>query len=613
MTPLTAMALCLLASAIVLSSRRGGIVLARLAQAAFILTLALAALTLLDHTGVIPSPTALFGEHPMHIAPLAAVCLLLSAGAGLMLHGQQRWQIWLFSLATTLSGFLALLTLVGHVLGLSPFAWNSTSALSALGLFALALSLIFARPHIQLTAIFFSDSTGGMMARRLLPAALLLPLLIAFLVRLGETAGFYDASAGVSVAALIFLVSFTSLVAWSAHALHRVGLALQGARKEVEQLNFSLEQKVAHRTADLQMSNLHLQKEIAERQTAERELSQYRGHLEEIVAQRTNMLAQANLQLLDEIARRKLIERKLSEQKERAQVTLASIGDAVITTDAQGNVVYLNPVAESLCGWDAGEARGKPIAAIIRLLNEATRSAVENPALACLRKYAEATVNNTNLLLRRGGGEIPVADSAAPIRDREQNTIGAVVVMHDVTKERRLTQQLSYQASHDALTGLVNRQEFEKRVDRVLASAKTHDTQHALLFLDLDHFKQVNDSSGHAAGDALLRQIPGLFKQCIRQRDTLARLGGDEFGLLLEQCTLGQAESVADTLLNLSQGFVFQWQDHTHQIGLSIGLVAINQDSGNLSSLLSAADAACYASKHGGRNRYSIYANSGSH
>jgi diguanylate cyclase (GGDEF)-like protein len=245
---------------------------------------------------------------------------------------------------------------------------------------------------------------------------------------------------------------------------------------------------------------------------------------------------------------------------------------------------------------------------MMHLLNETTREPIENPVLSCLRENAHAAANNASLLLRPDGREIPISDSTAPIHDRERNIIGAVMVFHDVTTERQLTQQLSFQATHDALTGLINRQEFERRLIRVLQSAKEDRTEHALMFLDLDHFKQVNDTSGHAAGDELLRRIAVLFKHAIRQRDTLARLGGDEFGLLLERCTMQQAESIAQELLQHINTFVLDWSGVPHKVGLSIGLAAIDQNSASLSTLLSAADAACYESKRSGRNRYSVYA-----
>ncbi len=607
--PNTALALCLLGSAILLTSYSAFPLAQLLAKIGFVLALLLSGITLAEYglnraLGI----DALLTPQPARISPLAAICLLLTACAGLLLMGNRPWQTRLWGVATTLAGFLALVALMGYLFEIRPFSGRGgTSPYTALGLLALALSLIFTRPHQGLTAIFFSNTTGGLMVRRLLPASLLLPLAIGFGVRLGEAAGLYGATSGVSLAALIFLVSFTALVAWSAHSIYRVDQALQHALREVEQLNFLLEQKVAQRTSALQNSNTALQKEVTERRTIETELSRYRDRLEEIVEQRTEMLEKANLQLLDEIAQRKKIERKLSEQKERAQVTLASIGDAVITTDAQGHVLYLNPVAEGLTGWRAADAKGKPIAEIMRLLDENTRAPIENPALACLRENARAEASNTNLLIRPDGMEIPVSDSAAPIRDRDHHTIGAVLVFHDVTKERKLTQQLSYQATHDDLTGLANRQEFERRLNRVLPSAQEDRTEHVLLFLDLDHFKQVNDTSGHAAGDELLRQIAALFKRSTRQRDTLARLGGDEFGLLLERCNLEQAETIAKELLAHINAFAFNWEGRRHTLGLSIGMVAVNQASASLSTVLSAADAACYQSKHGGRNRYSIY------
>jgi len=607
--PNAALALCLLGSAMLLATYTAFPLSHFLAKTGFVLALLLSGITLAEYglnqaLGI----DALLTPQPARIAPLAAICLLLTACAGLLLMGKQPWQTRLWSVATTLAGFLALVALMGYLFEIRPFSGSGgTSPYTALGLLALAASLIFARPHQGLTAIFFSDSAGGLMVRRLLPATLLLPLAIGFGVRLGAAAGFYSATSGVSLAALIFLVSFTALVAWSAHSIYRVDQALQRALREVEQLNLLLEQKVAERTNALQTSNTALQKEVTERRTVETELFRYRERLEEIVEQRTEMLEKANLQLLDEIAQRKKIERKLSEQKERVQVTLASIGDAVITTDAQGHVLYLNPIAEGLTGWRAADAKGKPIAEIMRLLDESTREPIENPALACLRENARAEASNTNLLIQPDGAEIPVADSAAPIRDRDHHTIGAVLVFHDVTKERKLTQQLSYQATHDDLTGLANRQEFERRLNRVLQSAKEDRTEHVLLFLDLDHFKQVNDTSGHAAGDELLRQIAALFKRSTRQRDTLARLGGDEFGLLLERCNLEQAETIAKELLAHINTFAFNWEGRPHKLGLSIGMVAINHASASLSTVLSAADAACYQSKHGGRNRYSIY------
>ncbi len=432
-------------------------------------------------------------------------------------------------------------------------------------------------------------------------------LLAGCVCALGLTVVLYGPRPNMSPALLLFSLGLAALAAWSTYSLYRLDRAFQQAQHEIEQFNRLLAENVDERATALQVANINLKMEVIERRAMETELFRYREHLEEIVAQRTEMLEKANLHLLDEIAQRKKAERKLFEQKERAQVTLASIGDAVVTTDAKGQVVYLNPVAEELVGWCNADAKGRPIFDLMRLLNEATREPVENPVLSCLRENPHAVTNNASLLVRGDGEEILISDSAAPIRDRECNAIGAVMVFHDVTAERKLTQQLSYQATHDALTGLVNRQEFERRLSRVLQSTKEDNTEHALMFLDLDHFKQVNDTSGHAAGDELLRRIAVLFKQAIRQRDSLARLGGDEFGLLLERCTMQQAESIAKELLQHINAFVLDWSGVPHKVGLSIGMVAINQDTVSLSMVLSAADAACYESKRNGRNRYSVY------
>lgn len=425
---------------------------------------------------------------------------------------------------------------------------------------------------------------------------------------LGLTVVLYSRHTTGSLALVLVSLGLAALAAWSTYSLYRLSREFKQAQHEIERINRLLAENVDERATALQVANINLKMEVIERRAMERELFRYREHLEEIVAQRTEMLEKANLHLLDEIAQRKKAERKLFEQKERAQVTLASIGDAVVIIDAKGQVVYLNPVAEVLIGWTNMDAKSLHIADMMHLLNETTREPIENPVLSCLQKNAHAVANNASLLLRPDGREIPISDSAAPIHDRERNIIGAVMVFHDVATERKLTQQLSYQATHDALTGLINRQEFERRLIRVLQSAKEDHTEHALMFLDLDHFKQVNDTSGHAAGDELLRRISVVFKHAIRQRDSLARLGGDEFGLLLERCTMQQAESIAKELLHHINAFVLDWSGVPHKVGLSIGMVAINQDSVSLSTLLSAADAACYESKHSGRNRYSVYA-----
>lgn len=299
----------------------------------------------------------------------------------------------------------------------------------------------------------------------------------------------------------------------------------------------------------------------------------------------------------------KQIEETLFQEKELAQVTLQSIGDAVITTDAFGRIQYLNPVAESLIGCSEASAQGLPLLEVLRIVDETTREPVQNPIEQALQSNRIVGLANHTILINQNDQEIAIEDSAAPIRNREGQIIGAVMVFHDVTQNRKLSSQLSWQATHDALTRLVNRQEFERRVEEALRLASLDYQVHALCYLDLDHFKIVNDTCGHLAGDELLRQITALLQEKIRKTDTLARLGGDEFGVLLTECTIEQALRVANDLLSCVQKFRFVWQEQIFSIGVSIGLVGIDTNSESLTEIISTADAACYTSKNRGRNR----------
>jgi diguanylate cyclase (GGDEF)-like protein/PAS domain S-box-containing protein len=308
-----------------------------------------------------------------------------------------------------------------------------------------------------------------------------------------------------------------------------------------------------------------------------------------------------------DITERKRVEQAIFEEKERAQVTLQSIGDAVITTDREGRIEYLNPVAEQLSGWRGAEARGETIMTVLRLRDEVTHQEIENPLLRCLREDKLVNFGEHSVLVNRLGQDIAIQNSAAPIRDREGRTVGAVVVFRDVTKERRLKRALSFQASHDALTGLINRREFDNRLQTALQSARDGEGTHALLYVDLDQFKVVNDTCGHSAGDRLLRDVTALLQLHVRAADLIARLGGDEFGILVQHCSLEQALRIADQIRQAVRDYRFTWEQNTASIGASIGLVEINGDSDSVASLMSAADIACYAAKDAGRNRVHVY------
>ena len=304
-----------------------------------------------------------------------------------------------------------------------------------------------------------------------------------------------------------------------------------------------------------------------------------------------------------DITERKLYEEALFREKESAQITLRSIGDGVITTDAECNVEYINPVAEELTGWKVDDASGRPIDEIFRGFHEETCEPLENPLAVAIRRSRSIKSVRPTLLIRRDGNELYIENTASPIRDGKGTVTGGVLVFHDVSESRELNRRLSYHASHDILTGLVNRAEFENRLERALKSAKARETSYALCYLDLDQFKIVNDSCGHQAGDALLGQLGALLKSKIRWRDTLARLGGDEFGVLLESCNLDQAMETAEQLRVAVGDFKFMWDDRSFRLGVSIGVVPISAGNEDVASLLSAADSACAAAKEAGRNR----------
>jgi diguanylate cyclase (GGDEF)-like protein/PAS domain S-box-containing protein len=297
----------------------------------------------------------------------------------------------------------------------------------------------------------------------------------------------------------------------------------------------------------------------------------------------------------------------LYQEKVRAQVTLASIGDGVITTDKDGRVVYMNPVAEQYLGWHKEDASGRRLAEVFRIFDETANAVVEYPLHHCLVEGRTIRHDSHHLLVGRGGKRIEIQDSAAPIRDRTGRILGAVVVFHDVSEIQGMARRMAYLASHDPLTGLLNRREFETRLERALESARTEGRTHALCYLDLDQFKIVNDTSGHIAGDELLKMLAHHLQKEIRVSDVLARLGGDEFGVILEDCSIDKARRIADGLRRSIKDFRFVWQNRSFEVGVSIGLVPITAESGSLTDVLAAADSACYVAKDHGRNRIHVY------
>jgi diguanylate cyclase (GGDEF)-like protein/PAS domain S-box-containing protein len=297
----------------------------------------------------------------------------------------------------------------------------------------------------------------------------------------------------------------------------------------------------------------------------------------------------------------------LRREKERAQVTLHSIGEGVIRTDAGGRIEYLNPVAERLTGWTLGEGVSQPLSRVLRLVRDVSREPVRDPAEAAIESGRVVTDSGDTVLVTRTGHEHALEHTAAPIRDRGGRTAGAVVVFRDVTEMRALGRELAHEASHDPMTGLLNRREFERRLQQALESARNSGAEHALCYLDLDLFKTVNDTCGHLAGDELLRQLSHELKRCARRDDALGRVGGDEFAVLLHDCSLEVAGEVAEVMRRCLRDFRFVWEDKSIDVGASIGVVRVAADSGDLNDVLRAADVACRVAKEEGRDRIHVF------
>lgn len=310
-----------------------------------------------------------------------------------------------------------------------------------------------------------------------------------------------------------------------------------------------------------------------------------------------------------DISALKEAERALFEEKEKAEVTLNSIGDGVITLDIGGNIDYINPAAEHFTGWSQEEAHGKPVSLVVHLNNADNTNILANiKSYRAIHQQPRLFDDDTVLQNRFNDGEHSVEINISDLRDTENNCRGSVMILHDVTRLRGMAREMSYQATHDSLTGLINRSDFERRLaEAIEETAENPHIRHALMYLDLDQFKIVNDTCGHIAGDELLKQLTYELHTRVRGNDVLARLGGDEFGVLLKNCEIKKAESVAEALRDITQRFRFMWDDKAFEIGVSIGLVPIHNEGGDLASYLSAADSACYVAKDMGRNRVHIF------
>ncbi len=322
---------------------------------------------------------------------------------------------------------------------------------------------------------------------------------------------------------------------------------------------------------------------------------------------------------LTDITRRKEAEERLAvsatmlaDEKERLRVTLQSIGDAVICTDAANRVTFMNPVAEKLTGVSGSEALGKMLGHVYWAVDEETghRIGVTRPAIG---GQASSDQNSRAVLIRRDDTRCSIRQVVSPIMNERNEFCGLVIVFQDFTDARALQRQLAYAAAHDALTGLANRSSFIRTMEELVDQARKDGTTvpaggsaHQFMFIDLDHFKLVNDTGGHVAGDALLKRVAEAIRGVLGPEDIVARLGGDEFAVILKSGSAARAKIVARSIIDAIAGLDFTWDGRPHLIGASIGLAAIGANCGEVDEIIASADAACYAAKAAGRGCVSV-------
>jgi diguanylate cyclase (GGDEF)-like protein/PAS domain S-box-containing protein len=317
--------------------------------------------------------------------------------------------------------------------------------------------------------------------------------------------------------------------------------------------------------------------------------------------------ARGLLRALRHAIERKVMEEALFVEKERAQVTLNSIGDAVVCTDISGNITFLNLVAEKMTGWPWQEALGRPMGEVFRILDAVTRETTPNPIDRAVGLNRTVHLQENCVLVRRDGSDTPIEDSVAPIHDREGKATGAVIVFRDVSTARAMAAEMTYSAQHDFLTGLPNRMLLNDRVSQAIVLAPRHSNKVAILFLDLDGFKHINDSLGHPIGDKLLQSVAKRLVDCVRSSDTVSRQGGDEFVVLLSE--VHRPEDAAISALRILQAVAeaHPIDQHDLHVTASIGVSVYPDDGQDAETLIKNADTAMYQAKENGRQSYQFF------
>lgn len=312
-------------------------------------------------------------------------------------------------------------------------------------------------------------------------------------------------------------------------------------------------------------------------------------------------------------AQQQLLEKSDNEiyiERSKALVTLKAIGEGVITTDTNANITYINPAAEVLIGVRFTSVKGKNIHDILRIRDPDTEGIINYPIERILVNK-ETIIHDSHLILvKPDNSELVIKDTASPILDKSGELIGVALIFHDFSNIKRMSDKLAYQASHDDLTGLYNRREFERQLDESLKDSRRRNAEHTLCYLDLDQFKIINDTCGHMAGDILLKQISHQIQTRTRHHDIIARLGGDEFGIIFYDTNIKEAEALSETIKNSVSDFKYIWKENSFDVGVSIGIVPITANVESHSELMIRADSACYIAKENGRNCIHTYAES---
>jgi diguanylate cyclase (GGDEF)-like protein/PAS domain S-box-containing protein len=308
-----------------------------------------------------------------------------------------------------------------------------------------------------------------------------------------------------------------------------------------------------------------------------------------------------------DITKLKLIEQQLAEEKERLHVTLQSIADGMISTGPDGHVTFVNAAAEQMTGWSLSEAMGQPVHNILRLGRENDPLPLDCPVQQCLNSAQAVTLDDDVLLVTRSNNGLEVRLTVSPVLGLYSLVLGAVVVFQDVTQSRALKRQLTHSATHDELTGLPNRVAFNQAIEAAGETARRQGREHALCFIDLDHFKAVNDGAGHSAGDEVLVRVAEIIRRACRANDFAGRIGGDEFILLLSDCPVQNAETVCQKIVDQVASEIMTFGGKTFQIGASVGITSITNRQPSATELTTEADAACYVAKAEGRGRVAVF------